>query len=406
MSEMPLIAIVLEAGFYIFLRVTGVAHTSTLVQFANFLNLLTVAGVLYLLKRSFDAKREADLFLQRLAKESKNHIQLPGFTSPRFWKQLLDPRHSPQNCFVHENIPYWTSNEQLMVMEADGLKSVLDMALDVYRPTSAEGGDDRPVFVHIHGGGWTGGSKSLTGPLLTELISRQWIVVSVDYRLHSKAGYPSQLIDCKRALRWVKDEIRIFGGNPRNVIVGGDSAGGHLAALLALTPNQPEYQPGFEHVDTSVQGCVPQSASFDLVDLKNYSYHGARERFIKEVTRREGAADSPENIEFLMEHSPLFRIKESSIPFLVTHGDLDNLTRVQVARDFAQEFQKKSTAPLSYLEIPGGHHCFHVYPSLRSWSTVTAVAEWLEHNFGRYNGNIASGKKVPVHELVEWGWSS
>ncbi|KAG0290001.1 hypothetical protein BGZ98_003626 [Dissophora globulifera] len=318
MSEMPLIAIVLEAGFYIFLRATGIAHTSTLVQFANFLNLLTVAGVLYLLKRSFDAKREAELFLQRLAKESKNHIQLPGFTSPRFWKQLLDPRHSPQNCFVHENIPYWTSNEQMMVMEADGLKSVLDMALDVYRPTSAEGGDDRPVFVHIHGGGWTSGSKSLTGPLLTELISRQWIVVSVDYRLHSKAGYPSQLIDCKRALRWVKDEIRIFGGNPRNVIVGGDSAGGHLAALLALTPNQPEYQPGFEHVDTSVQGCVPQSASFDLVDLKNYSYHGARERFIKEVTRREGAADSPENIEFLMEHSPLFRIKESSIPFLVT----------------------------------------------------------------------------------------
>ncbi len=149
--------------------------------------------------------------------------------------------------------------------------------------------------MYIHGGGWTTGSKSLTGPLLTEMVSHGWVVVSIDHRLTAKAGYPTQLIDCKRALRWIKDEIRIFGGNPNNVVVAGDSSGGHLAALLALTPNLPEFQPGFESADTSVKGCVALGASLDLTDLKNYSRHEARGRFVKDVAKRDGSAESAES---------------------------------------------------------------------------------------------------------------
>lgn len=127
------------------------------------------------------------------------------------------------------------------------------------------------------------------------MVSHEWVVVSVDYRLRAKAGYPTQLLDCKRALRWVKDEIRVFGGNPDNIVVAGDSAGGHLAAMLALTPNIPEFQPGFEAVDTTVQGCAAMSAVLDLVDLKNYSRHGIRTLFIKDVALREGAGESSES---------------------------------------------------------------------------------------------------------------
>ncbi|KAF9404831.1 hypothetical protein BGZ94_003922 [Podila epigama] len=127
------------------------------------------------------------------------------------------------------------------------------------------------------------------------MVSHGWMVVSADYRLKTKAGYPTQLQDCKRALRWVKDGIRPFGGNPNNIIVAGDSSGGQLAAMLAMTPNLPEFQPGFEAVDTSVQGCIAFSASLDLVDLKNYSRHEARTRFIQEVAHRDGAGESPES---------------------------------------------------------------------------------------------------------------
>jgi acetyl esterase/lipase len=147
----------------------------------------------------------------------------------------------------------------------------------------------------MHGGGWTQGSKKLVVPLITEMVSHEWIVVSVDYRLKTTVGYPTQLVDCKRALRWVKDEIRIFGGDPNNIVVAGDSAGGQMAAMIALTPNVDEYQPGFEDVDTTVQGCLSLSAVLNLVDTENFSNHDARARFIKDVAKRGGPSESAES---------------------------------------------------------------------------------------------------------------
>ncbi|KAF8944742.1 hypothetical protein BGZ46_006199, partial [Entomortierella lignicola] len=208
--------------------------------------------------------------------------------------------------------PYWTTQEHRDALKADGWKSVCDMELDVYQPNSVKAGDDRPVLFYMHGGGWTMGSKKLIGPLVTEMISHNWIVVSVDYRLCTKAGYPTQLMDCKRALRWVKDEIRIFGGNPNNIVAAGDSAGGQMACLLASTANLPEYQPGFENINTSVQGVLGLSAVVNLVDLQNYSNHPSRARFIQEVAKRAGSPESEENLKFLEEHSPRFRLKGAS----------------------------------------------------------------------------------------------
>ncbi|KAF9114796.1 hypothetical protein BGX27_009830 [Mortierella sp. AM989] len=400
MAELPLTVILLNACFYVWLTITGTARESAIVRFFNYINVISTIGLLYLFKRSFEAKESADKFLIQLSKEGKKHVELPGPNSPAFWKQALNPIPFPQDYTKYDSIPYWSLQEQRSAMNSDGWKSVLEMALDVYKPNSVQGGDDRPVFIHIHGGGWTQGSKSWPGPILTELISRKWVVVSIDYRLSAKAGYPTQLIDCKRALRWVKDEIRIFGGDPNNVIVGGNSSGGHMAALLALTPNLPEYQPGFEDVDTTVQGCVPQSAALDLTDMNNYGHHDGKGRFIKDVAHREGSPMSPENINFMKEHSPIFKLKDAKVPFLVVHGDLDLISPVQTARDFVKEFQSKSEASVSYLEIPDAHHAFEVYSSPRSWYTIMAVAEWLEFHFDKKQ---TGGKnKVQVHELVEW----
>ncbi|KAF9963671.1 hypothetical protein BGZ65_001364 [Modicella reniformis] len=407
MSELPWTVILLDVGFYIWLSITGTA-----IRLFNYVNVISVAGLLYLFKRSIDSKATVDNFLNQLSKDSRTCVELPGPNSPRFWRQFLNPLHWPENYTFYEDIPYWVSTEQMPILRSESRNSILQMVLDVYRPNKVQGGDDRPVFLYIHGGGWTSGSKKWTGPILSELLSREWIVVSTGYRLNYKDGYPTQLIDCKRALRWIKDEIRIFGGDPQNIVVGGDSAGGHLAALLALTPNLPEFQPGFEKVDTTVQGCVPQSASMDLMDMKNYNHYNTRARFIKEVARREGSAESEENLKFLTEHSPIFKINGTSVPFLVVHGSLDTMIPVQFARDFAQKFQKESNAKFNYLEIPYGHHAFHVFPSPRTWYTVIATAEWLAINFDRHepgkqtSAANESRQKVQVHELVEWGWSN
>ncbi|KAF9276978.1 hypothetical protein BGZ68_009630 [Mortierella alpina] len=361
MAELPLTVVLLDVIFSIWLRITGTFAQSTLASFFYYINVITAVGLLYLFKQSLDAKATAQKFLNQLSKESKATVLLPGLDAPRFWQQFLNPLYWPQECTIYNNIPYWKEREQLSALRSDGWESVLQMALDVYRPNTVEGGDDRPVLMYIHGGGWTTGSKSLTGPLLTEMVAHGWVVVSIDHRLTAKAGYPTQLIDCKRALRWIKDEIRIFGGNPDNVVVAGDSSGGHMAALLALTPNLPEFQPGFETTDTSVRGCVAQSASLDLTDLKNYSRHEARGRFVKDVAMRDGSAESEE----------------------------------------------KSKSSIDYLELAGAHHCFQMFSSPRTWYTTIATAEWLSFNFDRQGDTKqVLEKKVRVHELVEWGWAA
>ncbi|KAG0065558.1 hypothetical protein BGZ89_008207 [Linnemannia elongata] len=398
-SEFPLIMFFLDLLFQSWLSVTGTFHVSPLARLFSYVNVITAAGIVYLFKRSLESQLVAENFLGEISKENKTKFKLPGVTSLRFWKQFMNPFHWPSNFTLNENIPYWTSKEQMYAMHTDGWESVLEMAVDVYRPDNVEGGHDRPVLMYIHGGGWTSGSKKLLGPLVTEMIAQNWVVVAVNHRLKTKDGYPTQLIDCKRALRWIREEVQTFGGDPYNVVVAGDSSGGQLAAMLALTPNDPAYQHGFEKVDTSVQGCLVQSAVLDLVDANDYSAASGRERFIKEVALRPGFPESAENIAFLKEHSPLYKVEGTNVPFLVVQGDLD-MCPVETARDFVKEFRKKSTASINYLEIPGGHHCFEMFSSPRTWYTTIATAEWLNHNF---NQAATNEKKVArVHELVEW----
>ncbi|KAI8595448.1 Alpha/Beta hydrolase protein [Dissophora ornata] len=393
---------------------------SLLVRFFYYMNIITAIGLIYLFKRAFEVQELGQKFLDQLSKESRDWIELPGITSPRFWQQFLNPFNFPRDCTIFENVPYWTQEERLSAQRNDGHESIFDMALDIYQPYSVEAGDDRPVLFYVHGGGWTMGSKKFVGPLLTEMLSYDWIVVSVDYRRHSKLGYPTQLMDCKRALRWVRNEIRIFGGNPRNIVVAGDAAGGQLACLLSSTANQSEYQPGFEDVDTTVQGVLGLSAVVNLVDLENYSNHDCRIHFIKQVARREDSPESAENLKFLTEHSPRFRLKGPGVPCMMIHGDIDTLTPVQHVRDFVNHFQNTCTAPITYLEVPGGHHCFHLISSPRSWYVTIAASQWLNYHFdGIHNNNNnnnnnnvdtrgvggGSGRKLQIHEIVEWDWT-
>ncbi|KAF9410293.1 hypothetical protein BGZ94_001712 [Podila epigama] len=396
-----------DACFYTWLNITGTFQESSLVRFFYYTNIITAVALLYLFRRSLEVQDVVQAFLNQLSKDRKDWSELPGITSPRFWQQFLSPFYWPLECTIYQNIPYWVQAEQLSAQKADGWQSVADMELDIYRPNSVKGGDNVPVLFYIHGGRWTQGSKSIIGPLATEMVSHNWIVVSINYRTNTKAGYPNQLIDCKRALRWVKDEIQIYGGDPNNIIVAGDSAGGQMASLLALTANEAAYQPGFEEVDTTVQGCVALSSVMDLVDAKNNCNHDSRARFISAVAKRPGSSESAENLKFLTEHSPIFRIKESGVPFLVIHGDIDTLTPVQNVRAFVAEYRNTCKAPISYLEIPGGHHCFHLLSSPRSWYTVIAVAAWLDVNFGQAKDVDAKSKKkkLAVHEIVEWGWT-
>lgn len=106
-----------------------------------------------------------------------------------------------------------------------------DIRLRVFVPP---GGDARGVYLHLHGGGWVLGSSHAQDPLLWKLCNEASVaVVSVDYRLAPEHPFPAGPDDCETAARWLVDGAASMFGSDR-IVIGGDSAGGHLAALTLL----------------------------------------------------------------------------------------------------------------------------------------------------------------------------
>lgn len=253
-----------------------------------------------------------------------------------------------------------------------------------------------PVFIYIHGGAWMIGDKREQGfPLLYELARRGWVGVTINYRLSPKATWPDHVVDCKRAIAWVREHIAEYGGDPGFIAVSGGSAGGHLAALVALTPGDAAFQPGFEQADTSVDACVPIYGQYDMTVHGGGSTlrdRGELDMFERRIFKTR-YADHPEVFEAA---SPIYRVHGDAPPFFVIHGRNDTLIPVADAREFVERLRDVSESPVLYAELPYTQHAFDVMPSVRSAHAVAAVVRFLEGvRFHLLRGTEDSARPAP-----------
>lgn len=119
---------------------------------------------------------------------------------------------------VKRNIPY------------KGQEQNVRNLLDVYYPKKTDSSKD--VLVFIHGGSWDSGKKDTYWWLGRNMAQKNVVSVIINYRLSPEAQFEKMAFDCADAVKWVKDSIAQFGGNPDRIFVMGHSAGGHLAALI------------------------------------------------------------------------------------------------------------------------------------------------------------------------------
>jgi acetyl esterase/lipase len=265
------------------------------------------------------------------------------------------------------------------------------LRLDVYRHRDRPTGC--PTLLQIHGGGWVVGSKNEQGvPLMLHLASRGWVCVSADYRLSPRATFPDPLIDLKHALRWIREEGPACGVDPDFVVVTGGSAGGHLAALVALTANEPAYQPGFERVDTSVRACVAFYGVYDFTDRHRLWPHPGLARLLQRQVMKAALHEAREAYELA---SPMSRVGTNAPPFFVIHGDRDTMVPVEEARRFVALLREAIPGRVVYAEIPGAQHAFEIFPSLRTMFVVQGVERFLawvysKHVAGRAGAQTAS----------------
>jgi acetyl esterase/lipase len=231
-----------------------------------------------------------------------------------------------------------------------------------------------PVLLQVHGGSWTMGSKrGQAHPLMSHLAEQGWVCVTINYRLSPGSDWPAAIVDVKRAITWIKENIAEYGGDPEFIAITGGSAGGHLSALAALTPNISEFQPGFETLDTRIQAAVPLYGPYDLVDDDSLGAAGTHEFLASKVLKTTLEEDRAR----WEQASPIYQVSPDAPPFMILQGVNDVIARVTLARRFAEVLRKASSAPVVYAELPAAQHGFESVSSTRTAHTVSAIERFL-----------------------------
>lgn len=116
------------------------------------------------------------------------------------------------------------------------------LKLDVAWPS---GGGPYPVIVYFHGGGWAVGDKSMFRHRMRLLAQSGYTVFNANYRLSQEARFPAAVNDAMGAVIFAKEKAPLYNGDPARVAVMGDSAGGHLSAMVALAWDDPYFTPTY-----------------------------------------------------------------------------------------------------------------------------------------------------------------
>lgn len=352
---------------------------------------LAGASALGLAKVVRQSRRSADRFEDALVEGlGVDYVeQLDAVPDPAdlatAWRRLARPfNFADEGVRVISDVPYTEAGKR--------------GHLDIYLPAGEDAIKDAPVLLQVHGGAWTVGAKEHQArPLMNHMAARGWVCVAINYRLAPRDAWPAHIVDVKRAIAWVREHIADYGGDPDYLAITGGSAGGHLAALAALTPGDPAFQPGFEDADTSVRAAVPFYGVYDFAGSTGLTNAiGMRDAFLGPRVMQTTWTDSPDVYEAA---SPILRITPDAADFFVIHGDLDSLVAVDQARLFVAELRRTSRKSVVYAELPGAQHAFDVYHSIRSTYAVRAVDRYLSWHWNTWRHGLEADSGVEPGDL-------
>ena len=275
----------------------------------------------------------------------------------RWWRTMLQIPFAPRAMLRSNDIAYGSHPRQ---------------RLDVWRTALTPQG--APVLFYIHGGSWTFGDKrEQARPMLHEFVAQGWVVVTANYRFAPSDPWPAQIEDVTRVVGWIKRTIVNYGGDPDRLVVAGGSAGGHLAALVSLAPDE-RWRPT-EHgapLDYSVRGCISLYGVLEMTgDEEMWRGKGSGLLHLLEHRVVQQRKDDAPNV--YEEISPYHRIRPDAPPFLVVQGGTDSLVDVGVARSFVGRFLAVALAPFYYVELPLTQHSYDLVASPRSSATTRAA---------------------------------
>ncbi len=294
--------------------------------------------------------------------------------APSLWTSLVYPWAALVSPGVRRDrdVPFAT---------VDGV----ELRCDVYRPAAVTA--KTPVLLLLHGGGWVLGDREIYFPttVARRLAGLGCLVVSSDYRLAPEAPFPAQVIDCKRAIAWIRGTSFPYGGSRDALVVGGESAGGNVALVAALTGNDPALQPP-EHpdADTRVAACVDLFGIHSIMDIdhvppaRQATHWKFCEDWLVQVARSDAAA-----YELASPARLLSRLTSAAPPIFSLHGMLDLTVPFRDATIFQEALARHRAAfPAgivrdAFAPLPGTGHAFCMWPGVRSLAAADAIARYV-----------------------------
>jgi acetyl esterase/lipase len=216
-----------------------------------------------------------------------------------------------------------------------------------YRPLTAmisapKSSKPLPLVIYIHGGAWFIGHPAIQNrgyqdmDFINKILNAGFAVARITYRFSMEAKFPTQLHDCKAAVRYLHNHAKTFNIDPTRIAAMGDSAGGHLALMLGVTGNNPQMEGavGEKEGSSAVKAVVNWFGPTDFLNMQNDA--------ITNEWQDHNDAKSPESILIggaLQDHpekarfaSPLHHVNASAPPMLHQHGKKDRLVPFKQAQ--------------------------------------------------------------------------
>ncbi len=216
-----------------------------------------------------------------------------------------------------------------------------------------------PVAVYVHGGSWVSGDFDTGGFIVNEigpaLTARGFIVVSVDYRLGPSAAWPAQIEDVKCAIRYLRANAAALHVDPNQIGAWGQSAGGHLVAMLATTTPAQGWDVGaYRNESSRIQAVVDMAGPSDLVSMGDQGDSGlVQDSFISLL-----GTVSPQHLGAeLTAASPVTYISKGDPPFLIMYSDNDRIVYPQQSQELSWDLSANDV-PNQLVMINGAGHEF------------------------------------------------
>ena len=247
-----------------------------------------------------------------------------------------------------------------------------DLHADIAWPKDATG--PLPAIIHIHGGGWIGGTYHGGG--IERLAQEGYFAATIEYRLDNVAKWPAQIQDCKCAVRWLRANAAKYNVDPNRIGVIGESAGGHLVACLGTMAGvkEDEGDGGWPGVSSAVQAVVDFYGPVDFMQKASFANYGPA------LFGTTYAA----NPDLWKSGCPLFSVAAGDPPMLLVHGDADPIVPIAQSRSFDAALTKAGV-PHQLLVVKGAKHGFMPFLAKEPDSAKSidqTVLDFFKQNLG------------------------